>query len=683
MNRADVFRAMGEFFAAGFFENENAAYLERNVRRLVRTLENVPLLPYEGGKLYPSGAGNLWNPENRLLVCFDYSFGMRLDADRLRQKAAELLHGQNADQRFRGNQLLKATEELAFLRESDIPPQFALGGRGWTHGVVHYERLIREGLAGILQRVEENLPQNPEFYGALRELLQAMIAYLKRCLAFLRPLAPEPLIKTLERVPEFGARTFYEAVFAYNFFWYFDGCDSGGRLDAVLDCYRQTESEEEITALCLEMWRNYDLNDGWHVLLDPRSSLCVPAIRAQRDFRRPNSGILIDKHTPQPVWDAIFENWGAGNPSPCLYAKDNYEQYLAETKLFSREDTGQFCFGGCTELMIQGKSNTKSIDAGIHVFRFLETPRLQFADFDAFPAALLANIRRQIALMIRCVKRNRDAAALLLPNPVRTLFFDDCIERGREFNAGGARYYCSVINVVGLTNLINAVYAVKEAFAGKLSVSVSTLAAALAADFQGYESLLHELRNLPKYGNDNPAVDSIAGQMMEEIFSAVAAFSTPKHLFLPAVILFTIYGACGDDIGATPDGRLAGEALADSFGATQGTDLNGPTALLKSAARMNQRRAIGTPVLNLRLTQALFQSAETRTRLQALLNSYFQMGGLQVQPTISNPELLEKARQEPENFPNLIVRIGGFSEYFNRLSPQLQLEVIKRTEHHF
>lgn len=680
-NTVAALKAIGEVFAAGYYENENAGNFQRCVRGLIRSLESVPVAQYQPGwKLYPAGEFNLWNPGNEAAVYFHYAFGLEVDSARLRRKAAEV-HGENS---FRWRLVDQAATELAFLRESDIPPQFGLGGRAYTHGVIHYERLLREGLTGILARVERLHDRNPEFYGALRELLEAMCAYVRRCAATIRPDAPPELIAALEQVPLHPARNFYEAILAYNFFWYFDSCDSGGRVDAELAPYAGDGTPEaEQQALFQEFWHNFDLNNGWHVILDSAQKTCIPAIRAQRPYRRPNSGILIDENTPDEVWEAIFDNWNAGNPSPSLYARNNYRRELECATGIGGDDAERFCFGGCTELMIQGKSNTKSIEAGIHLLRILEDTGLDYPDYETFYTVFLRNIQTQIDLMTEGVRRNHEASALYLPQPIRTLFVDDCIERGLDFEAGGARYNTSVINVVGLTDTVNSLYAIRAAFRGELSVSVAELAAALANDFKGAEMLRRELLALPKYGNDIPEVDLPGREFTRQISEKIRNAGLPGRPFLPAVILFVTYELLGRAVGATADGRRAGAALTDSFGATQGSDLAGPTALIKSASALNPAEFPGTPVLNVRLNRELLATAEARKRLKALLMGYFRMGGLQVQVTVANEEILRRACEEPEKYPELIVRIGGYSEYFKNLSPELRREVARRTIHNF
>ena len=147
--------------------------------------------------------------------------------------------------------------------------------------------------------------------------------------------------------------------------------------------------------------------------------------------------------------------------------------------------------------------------------------------------------------------------------------------------------------------------------------------------------------------------------------------------------MFVTYATLGAYIGATPDGRLSGTPIADSSGAMQGTDMKGPTSLLASSMRIAQKKGMGTLVMNLRLDHKIFESGEHRKRLKSLILTYFENGGLQLQVTVADKATLKKAMMAPQQYPNLMVRIGGYSEYYNRLSDVLKEELMKRTEHEF
>jgi len=151
--------------------------------------------------------------------------------------------------------------------------------------------------------------------------------------------------------------------------------------------------------------------------------------------------------------------------------------------------------------------------------------------------------------------------------------------------------------------------------------------------------------------------------------------------FLPGTLMFTTYGSAGEYLMATPDGRPAGAPVADSSGPVQGRDRSGPTAMIKSVARLPHHLAPGTLVVNARFSKQLFESSETRAKLKDLIRTYFELGGMQIQINVVDQAVLRDALAHPEQHEDLIVRIGGYSEYFNRLSPALKVSVLERVEH--
>lgn len=664
MNKTEMFNAVGEYFAAGFYEDANAPYATRHARALRRSLENVPVPEYEGRHLYPASEIYIWNPGWTMEVFYHHSNSIWC-SENLTAKVAKVF----PDNAFALKQAETCVEEFKFLTTN---------GGGYTHSVIDYEQVLQEGFNGYLARINAKYDSDPVFYGALREVLEALCAYVRRCVDSLRGKAPNELVAALEHVPFEPARNFYEAILAYNFLWYIDGLDSGGRGDKVLSAYPQPDNAFE---LLHDLWLNYNACSGWHVLLDSQLPLAQVAVRAQCGLRRPNSGILVDGDTPQEIWDAIFDSWSSGTVSPALYSRPNYKNNVGAVMNVSDEDVDWFCFGGCTELMIQGRSNTGSLDADVKVLQVFEQTVIVHPDFETYYNVLMSNIRRQIDFMAERVRRNHEFKAFFRPQLIRTLFTRDCIEKGRDFNAGGARYNSSVINVPGLVNLVNSVYAVKQAYLGKLSVTPRQLAEALETNFRDNERLRSELKALPKYGNDITDIDLPSGEIITQIFRSISSHSTAQRSFVPAVIMFNTHVGAGSRIGATPDGRHDGDPLADSFGPMPGTDSKGPTASLNSATAADQSNALGTLVMNLRLNKSLFSTTESRAKLKALLLGYFANGGLQIQPTVVDSATLTKALESPEDFPDLMVRVGGFSEYFNRLSREIQLDIIKRTEH--
>ena len=169
---------------------------------------------------------------------------------------------------------------------------------------------------------------------------------------------------------------------------------------------------------------------------------------------------------------------------------------------------------------------------------------------------------------------------------------------------------------------------------------------------------------------------------MDYAWSELYSYETPRGgRYLASCILFVTYEWAGQPIGATPDGRRAGEPLADSVGAFQGNDTHGPTALLNSVAKLPLHKAVGTPVLNIRLQRDIMERDEDLARITSLVRAHFAGGGMQIQISVLNREELLAAQKEPEKHRDLLVRIGGYSEYFCNLTPELQETVLDRTEH--
>ena len=182
-------------------------------------------------------------------------------------------------------------------------------------------------------------------------------------------------------------------------------------------------------------------------------------------------------------------------------------------------------------------------------------------------------------------------------------------------------------------------------------------------------------KNVERNGTDSDEANTMANRLSTDLCTAFE--SKNPYLggrFLPSSIQFVTYTEFGMHVPATPDGRNNGAPLCDSIGAIHGNDKNGITALLNSAASLCQEKMLGTPVLNIKLDKKQISKA-----LKPLVNGYFKKGGMQIQITCTNKEELLAAKENPEKYPNLIVRIGGYSEYFNRLSPELQQTVIDRT----
>ncbi len=649
------FYSKTEPYAGGFFECPERSRFFRFSRAQRRFWENMTLPPYDGGKLYP--CGHKFNDSFAVLP--EYAFTMAVDWALLEKKGNK------------GVELLQ--NETKLLPALNTP--HLVGGSGYVHSIPNYGRIVREGLDSYEKRIQM-LPEG-DFRDGLLEVFTGIRIYRDRALQVLKASnAQSDLINAFERVPFLPAENLYEAMVAWNFIFYIDGCDNPGRLDAdLIDFYRG----ENIEDVLREFFIHVDINDGWSSALGPDCNpLTLQCLHAIRGHRRPSIELRVTNSTPDEIWEAAIDSLMTGCGQPAFYCEEAYQTALAERfPEIPKSDLLCFNGGGCTETMLAGISNVGSLDAGINlplIFTgWMHEHLLDKSDFESFYRGLLDEIKTKTAEVLDIVNEYRKTRAEVRPQPVRTLLIDDCIDKGLDYNAGGARYNWSVINVAGLINVIDSLLAIKTLVYDRQEYSATEFLEAL--DLQE-DFFLKRLRTCPCFGVDNDEADILASDFAQQVFNA---FEQCKPYlggaFLPSSIQFATYADAGKNIPATPDGRSFGEPLADSIGSVHGKDIKGPTALLNSAAKLHQKMALGTAVLNLRM-----QKQHLPRTLRALIMGYFEQGGMQVQVSCISREDMLDALAHPEKHENLIVRIGGYSEYFNRLSPELKQAVLNRTE---
>lgn len=269
-----------------------------------------------------------------------------------------------------------------------------------------------------------------------------------------------------------------------------------------------------------------------------------------------------------------------------------------------------------------------------------------------------------------------------LPVPFLSLIIDDCITEGIDYNAGGARYNTSYIQGVGTGTVTDGLAAIKHHVFEKKSINLPELIKALHDDFKGHEDIHFKLiYESPKYGNDDDKADDILNDMFTVFYEAVngkpnARGGCHRINLLPT----TSHVYFGMVCGALPDGKKAGKPVSEGISPVQGTDKFGPTAVIRSAAKIDQLKTGGT-LLNQKFTPDFFKDDESIKKVSALVRAYFRNDGHHIQFNVVSAETLKKAKKNPEQFRDLIVRVAGYSDYFNDLSEELQDEIIRRSEH--
>jgi len=283
------------------------------------------------------------------------------------------------------------------------------------------------------------------------------------------------------------------------------------------------------------------------------------------------------------------------------------------------------------------------------------------------------------------IEGNREIEALFarrLPAPFLSLLIEDCIGKGQDYNAGGARYNSSYIQGVGLGSVTDSLTALRYHVYDHKTISMKGIMDAIAADFKDYEEFREKLLfNTPKYGNDDDYADLQAVRVFDLFFNAVDGLPCWRGgQFRINLLPTTCHIYFGSVTGATPDGRLAGKPFSEGISPVQGSDKQGPTAVLKSASKIDHVKTGGT-LLNQKFLPAFFDDRESYPKLTALIRAYFRMKGHHIQFNVVSADTLRAAQKNPDQYRDLIVRVAGYSDYFNDLSKDLQDEIIMRTEH--
>lgn len=269
-----------------------------------------------------------------------------------------------------------------------------------------------------------------------------------------------------------------------------------------------------------------------------------------------------------------------------------------------------------------------------------------------------------------------------LPVPFLSLLVEDCISNGTDYNSGGARYNTTYIQGVGLGSITDMLTSIRYNIYDTKKLGWNEMLNALEADYESFEDLQHDLiYNTPRYGNDDDYADQHAVTAFEIYYDAVdgrpnARGGVHRINMLPT----TSHVYFGSVIGATPDGRKSGRPLSEGISPVQGADREGPTSAMKSASKIDHLRTGGT-LLNQKFSPLFFEDEDSYKCLTALIRSYFSLDGHHVQFNVVNADTLREAQKHPEMYRDLIVRVAGYSDYFNDLSEDLQNEIIMRTEH--
>jgi len=549
----------------------------------------------------------------------------------------------------------------------------------------------------------------------------------------------EQMAEICERVPAYAPRTFWEAL---QYYWFvhigviteLNPWDSfnPGRLDQHLYPFYKREIDagtlttERAKELLESFWIKFNnhpappkvgvtaqesstyvdfalinlggVNQDGSDAVNELSYLLLDVIQEMR-LLQPSSMVQLSKKSPERFLRRALEIVRTGFGQPSIFNTDAIvAELLRQGK--SIEDARNGGASGCVETGAFGKecyiltgyfNLPKVLEITLNNGTDANTGKmigLKTGDPNTFKTydELFEAFRKQLNYLIDIkIKGNNIIERIYakhMPVPFLSLLIDDCIANGKDYNNGGARYNSTYIQGVGLGSIADFLTSIKYNVFDKQTVSMQEMIRSLENNFKGYESLRQRfLHETPKYGNDDDYADDLMKQAWEAYYEAVngrpntkGGFHRINHLATTVHVYF------GSVLGATPDGRKAGEPVSEGISPVQGADRNGPTAVIKSAAKIDHIRTGGT-LLNQKFMPKLLQDEDGITKLAYLIRSYFRMDGHHMQFNVVGAETLRKAQQTPEKYRDLIVRVAGYSDYFVDLATELQNEIIKRTEH--
>jgi pyruvate formate-lyase/glycerol dehydratase family glycyl radical enzyme len=431
-------------------------------------------------------------------------------------------------------------------------------------------------------------------------------------------------------------------------------------------------------------------NDVTHLLLD---------VIDEMHLLQPSSNMQVSRKTPDVVLKHALKVIRNGYGFPSLFNADAVvEEQLRQGK--TPEDAREGGCSGCVEVGAFGKEAyiltgyfnlMKMLELALHDGFDVRTGKYigartgdpsTFLTYGDLFAAFEAQVRHTLDIKIRGNQLIERLYATRMPHTFLSVITDDCIAKGQDYNAGGARYNNTFIQAVGIGSITDCLSALKEVVFDKQDLPLPRFVEILDADFTNHESLRQRLVNKThKYGNDDDQADELMKQTFRMLFEAIDGRPNTKGgAYRLEMLPTTCHVYFGEVCLASADGRGEGQPVSEGISPVQGADRQGPTAVLKSAAKMDHIKTGGT-LLNMKFTPSLLEGEGGIDNLHSLVRSYFKLDGHHMQFNVVTAEKLREAKAKPAEYRDLIVRVAGYSDYFCDLSEALQDEIIRRTEH--
>ena len=612
--------------------------------------------------------------------------------------------------------------------------------KGQGHIIIDYPRLLENGLAALVAELKALNKQHPQnsFYQAVLILLEASQRHILRYAALADDMAAGcgdgQRRKELETIADISRHNavhrpedFWQAC---QLFWYMNiilqyesnaSSISLGRFDQYMLPYYQAslnrgQDPQFLQELLESLW--VKCNDivllrstssaryfagfptGYTALLGGltetgRSAvniLSFLSLDAYQNVRlpQPNLGVRVNELIDRPFLRKTAETIRLGTGIPQIF-NDEVVIPAFLNRGVSLEDARDYSVVGCVELSIPGRTYGLHDIAMFNLLKVMEIVMLENESnpditWDGLINQIRDKIRYYIKLMVEgsniCDIGHRDWA----PVPLLSSFIEDCVQHGQDITEGGARYNFSGVQGIGIANLSDSLHALKGMVFEQKRLSFAELIAVLKANFQtpeGEKIRARLINRFEKYGNDIDEVDNISADLLRFYCKEVERYQNPRggH-FTPGSYTVSAHVPLGSVVGATPDGRLAGEQLADGgLSPMLGQDVQGPTAVLKSVSKLDNFLLSNGTLLNVKFTPATLAGDGGLNKLADFLQAFTRLKLQHIQFNVVNADTLREAQQRPQDFAGLVVRVAGYSAFFVELSQEIQDDIIRRTAH--
>ena len=594
--------------------------------------------------------------------------------------------------------------------------------------MLDYPMLLDNGIGGLREIITHRLEEEPynEFLQTGIECLDLFIA----CADHLKNMASDmcsaadsnrrqqlkTIANALEAAKTRKPETFIEALQLFWLYALLAGVINYGRLDDYLGPYLAADldngriTEDEAYQYVKSLWtlienRRTTVNGrivvGGRGRKHPKEAdrflhVCMKVCRDTR-YVEPQFTLRLDSHTSEQVWDEALDAIGAGATYPTIYNDDVNIPSVAYGMRVDETTAEQYVPFGCTEFVIQGQStgtpnicinllklltiymnggidpiDGKRKDGGVTIL-----PLEEYNSFEMFYEGYKRLVDYYLDLSAQAQYHSYEMMNRHVSFLFSSLLTNDCISRGKAILDGGVRYLGGTNETYGNINTSDSLWAIKDLVFMRRKYTLRQLNDAMLANFEGYEAMRQDCIDCDKYGNDLDTADSMANDLYEFVAKGVRqrGINVGMQYFLIVISNNQLNTEWGNMTGASPDGRLSKMYMNPANNPQGGADKNGPTAMLNSLVHFNPQYHAGS-VQNIKFTPRMFN--DNRQVVKALLRTYFAKGGCHIMITVVDRGVLEDAMVHPEKYPNLIVRVAGFSAVFVELPRNVQEELLSR-----